>query len=149
MLLSAKDAAKYMDMTPATIRRWCRQGKITLHQMPERKNGILVSTEELDAFKPCNQCIEPDTIHGRIHYLRIRSGKSAEATAAEAGIDKETYRLYEGHKKAIPVTAIIKLALYHEVPTDYLLCMDTYEDYTGEEDLRDIVHAQIPGRKSK
>ena len=148
MLITPNDAAKYMGMTAATIRRWCRQGKITLHQMPERKNGILVNTDELDAFKPCNKCVEPDTIHGRIRYLRVRSGKSAEDVAAEAGIDTQTYRRYEGHKKAIPVTVIIKLALYHDVPTDYLLCMDTYDYYSGE-DLRDIVKAQIPGRNSK
>lgn len=148
MLLNTSEAAKYMGMTAETIRRWCRQGKVPLHPT-KRKNGILVSTDDLDKFHPWNRCVEPDTIHGRIRYLRVKSRKSALTVAAEAGIDKEAYRRYESHKRAVPATVIVKLALYYGVQTDYLLCMDTYKDYTGEEDLRDIVHAQISGRKSK
>lgn len=57
----------------------------------------------------------------RIEDLRIDSDKTQQEIADMLNCKREVYRRYEKGLREIPVWALIKLAKYYYVSTDYLL----------------------------
>ncbi|WP_050697021.1 MULTISPECIES: helix-turn-helix transcriptional regulator [Eubacteriales] len=57
----------------------------------------------------------------RIEDLRIDSDKTQQEIADMLNCKREVYRRYEKGLREIPVWALIKLARYYHVSTDYLL----------------------------
>ena len=57
----------------------------------------------------------------RIYDLREDNDVTQKAVAAYLGIQPNVYRRYEKGLRPFPVWAIIKLADYYKVSTDYLL----------------------------
>ena len=45
-----KDVAKKFDVTPETVRRWCREEKIRFIKLPGRKGGYRFSKEDIEEF---------------------------------------------------------------------------------------------------
>lgn len=127
MLVTAKEAARLMGCHPATIRRWCRDGKIKSCS-PYGKNLWFVDTAELQTKHLFLQANEPDATYTRLKALRAQTHKSIMEVAGEIRMDAGTYGKYERNKAVIPSKVIVKLALYYGVTTDYLLCMDLYEN---------------------
>lgn len=127
MLVTAKEAAHIMGCHPETIRRWCKDGKIKSHSY-YGKNLWFVDTEELQTKHLFLQANEPDATYTRLKALRAQTRKSIMEVAGEIGMDAGTYGKYERNKAVIPSKVIVKLALYYGVTTDYLLCMDLYEE---------------------
>ncbi|MBO7366793.1 MAG: helix-turn-helix domain-containing protein [Bacteroidales bacterium] len=126
MLVTAKEAARLMGCHPATIRRWCRDGKIKSHSF-YGKNLWFVDTAELQTKHLFLQANEPDATYTRLKALRAKAHKSILEVAGDLHMDTRTYRKYECNKVVIPSKVIVKLALYYGVTTDYLLCMDLHE----------------------
>ena len=127
MLVTAKEAARLMGCHPETIRRWCRDGKIKSRSSYGRTSWF-VDTAELKTKHKFLQANEPDTTYTRLKALRAQTRKSILEVAGEIGMDAGTYGKYERNKAVIPSKVIVKLALYYGVTTDYLLCMDLYEN---------------------
>lgn len=61
----------------------------------------------------------------RIEDLRIDNDKTQREIARLLGCHLETYRRYEKGFREIPLWALIKLADYYEVSTDYILGRST------------------------
>ncbi|MGM9916767.1 helix-turn-helix domain-containing protein [Anaerotignum sp.] len=57
----------------------------------------------------------------RLEDLRIDADKTQEEIAEVLDCQREVYRRYEKGIYEIPVWALIKLAKYYEVSTDYIL----------------------------
>ncbi len=57
----------------------------------------------------------------RLEDLRIDADKTQEEIAQVLDCQREVYRRYEKGIHEIPVWALIKLAEYYEVSTDYIL----------------------------
>ena len=57
----------------------------------------------------------------RLEDLRIDADKTQEEIAKVLNCQREVYRRYEKGIYEIPVWALIKLAEYYEVSTDYIL----------------------------
>lgn len=57
----------------------------------------------------------------RLEDLRIDADKTQEEIAAVLNCQREVYRRYEKGIHEIPVWAVIKLAEYYQVSTDYIL----------------------------
>lgn len=57
----------------------------------------------------------------RIEDLRIDSDRTQQEIADMLNCKREVYRRYEKGLREIPVWALIKLARYYHVSTDYLL----------------------------
>lgn len=57
----------------------------------------------------------------RLEELRLRADKTQEEIASLLEIRREVYRRYEKGVHDLPVWALIKLAGYYRVSTDYLL----------------------------
>ena len=57
----------------------------------------------------------------RIEDLRIDADLSQRQVAALLHMNREVYRRYEKDEREIPVWAVIQLAKYYGVTTDYLL----------------------------
>lgn len=57
----------------------------------------------------------------RLEDLRIDADKTQEEIAEVLHCQREVYRRYEKGIHEIPVWAVIKLAEYYQVTTDYLL----------------------------
>ena len=57
----------------------------------------------------------------RLEDLRIDADKTQEEIAAVLDCQREVYRRYEKGIHEIPVWAVIKLAEYYQVSTDYIL----------------------------
>lgn len=57
----------------------------------------------------------------RLEDLRIDADKTQEEIAQFLDCQREVYRRYEKGIHEIPVWALIKLAEYYEVSTDYIL----------------------------
>ncbi|MBP3312384.1 MAG: helix-turn-helix transcriptional regulator [Butyricicoccus sp.] len=57
----------------------------------------------------------------RIEDLRIDADLSQRQVAALLHMNREVYRRYEKGEREIPVWAVIQLAKYYGVTTDYLL----------------------------
>ena len=57
----------------------------------------------------------------RIEELRTDSDKTQKQIANYLHLNREVYRRYEKGEREIPVWAVIKLADYYRVSTDYLL----------------------------
>ncbi len=57
----------------------------------------------------------------RLEDLRIDADKTQEEIANVLNCQREVYRRYEKGIHEIPVWAVIKLAEYYHVTTDYLL----------------------------
>ena len=57
----------------------------------------------------------------RIYELREDNDVKQKTIAAYLGMQPNVYRRYEKGIRAIPVEAVIKLADYYRVSTDYLL----------------------------
>ena len=127
MLLTAKEAAGIIGCNPETIRRWCRDGKIAA-RISNKKNGWLIDDSELEKKHRWYHLNEPDATHTRLKVLRCKIRRSIADVSGDIGIDPGTYRRYECNKAVIPSKVIVKLALYYGVTTDYLLCMDQYEE---------------------
>ncbi len=64
------------------------------------------------------------TIQERIKDLRVEKGLTLEQLAEETGLSRSALGSYESNDtKDISHYAIVKLAKYYEVTTDYLLCL--------------------------
>ena len=57
----------------------------------------------------------------RLEDLRIDADKTQEEIAKVLNCQREVYRRYEKGIHEIPVWAVIKLAEYYQVSTDYIL----------------------------
>ena len=57
----------------------------------------------------------------RLEDLRIDADKTQEEIAEVLDCQREVYRRYEKGIYEIPVWALVKLAEYYEVSTDYIL----------------------------
>lgn len=57
----------------------------------------------------------------RIRDLREDHDKTQQEIADILNMHRSVYRRYEGGEREIPVWAVIKLAEYYHVSTDYLL----------------------------
>lgn len=57
----------------------------------------------------------------RIYELREDNDITQKSVAEYLGMQPNVYRRYEKGNRAIPVEAVIKLADYYRVSTDYLL----------------------------
>ena len=57
----------------------------------------------------------------RLEDLRIDADKTQEEIAEVFNCQREVYRRYEKGIHEIPVWAVIKLAEYYQVSTDYIL----------------------------
>ena len=57
----------------------------------------------------------------RIEDLRVDADLSQRKVAAILHMNREVYRRYEKGEREIPVWAVIQLAKYYGVTTDYLL----------------------------
>ena len=57
----------------------------------------------------------------RLEDLRIDADKTQEEIAEVLNCQREVYRRYEKGIHEIPVWAVIKLAEYYQVSTDYIL----------------------------
>lgn len=57
----------------------------------------------------------------RLEDLRIDADKTQEEIAEVLNCQREVYRRYEKGIYEIPVWAVIKLAAYYQVSTDYIL----------------------------
>ncbi len=57
----------------------------------------------------------------RLEDLRIDADKTQEEIAVVLNCQREVYRRYEKGIHEIPVWAVIKLAEYYQVSTDYIL----------------------------
>ncbi|MBR5471304.1 MAG: helix-turn-helix transcriptional regulator [Oscillibacter sp.] len=57
----------------------------------------------------------------RIYELREDNDITQKSVAEYLGMQPNVYRRYEKGTRAIPVEAVIKLADYYRVSTDYLL----------------------------
>ncbi len=57
----------------------------------------------------------------RLEDLRIDADKTQEEIAEVLNCQREVYRRYEKGIYEIPVWAVIKLAEYYQVSTDYIL----------------------------
>ena len=57
----------------------------------------------------------------RLEDLRIDADKTQEEIAKVLDCQREVYRRYEKGIYEIPVWALVKLAEYYEVSTDYIL----------------------------
>ena len=60
-------------------------------------------------------------IFQRLEDLRIDADKTQEEIAEVLNCQREVYRRYEKGIHEIPVWALIKLAEYYQVSTDYIL----------------------------
>ena len=57
----------------------------------------------------------------RLKDLREDSDLTQQAVANFLNIKQSTYSQYENEKRQIPIEALIKLAGYYKVSTDYIL----------------------------
>ena len=57
----------------------------------------------------------------RLRDLREDSDLTQQAVANFLNIKQSTYSQYENEKRQIPIEALIKLAKYYNVSTDYIL----------------------------
>ena len=57
----------------------------------------------------------------RLRDLREDSDLTQQAVANFLNIKQSTYSQYENEKRQIPIEALIKLAGYYKVSTDYIL----------------------------
>ena len=57
----------------------------------------------------------------RLEDLRVDSDKTQAAIAKVLHCQREVYRRYEKGERDLPVWALIKLADYYKVSTDYIL----------------------------
>jgi transcriptional regulator with XRE-family HTH domain len=73
----------------------------------------------------------PNTVKGRIKYLRIKQGAKQEELAALLAVSRVMYGYYENDedKRTVSIEVVIKLAKYYNVPSDFLLCITDIEEY--------------------
>ena len=123
MLINVHEAARLLNCNPETIRRWCREGSVRA-----RKAGKTWSVEQADILSRCLHSLPTtkDTTATRVKKLRQLQHRTILDTAWDIEVDPGTYSMYERGRKKIPSKIIVKLALYYNVTTDYLLCMDQY-----------------------
>lgn len=122
MLITVKNSADLLGCNPETIRRWCREGVVRA-----RKPGKTWLVEQADILSHCLfQRSDDDTTATRVKKLRQLNKRTITETAWDIEVDPGTYSMYEKGRKRIPSKVIVKLALYYNVTTDYLLCMDLY-----------------------
>lgn len=133
MMLTTKEAAARLNCNPATIRRWCRDDRIPWTKS-ERKNGYLIDetiisgcrlyTKGNDALKHSHL----ETIGERLFALRNAVGKTIGDVTSDVRMAHEDLSKIEKDKKRPSLLVLMKLAKYYGVTTDYLLCMDLYEE---------------------
>lgn len=126
MWITVQEASNIMDCHPETIRRWCKTGKLKAKRNSKRE-GWLINDKDLRTKYLWYSVKAPDATYTRIKALRYQMHRSMADVANDTGIDVGTYSKYERGKQVIPSKAIVKLALYYGVTTDYLLCMDLHE----------------------
>ena len=63
----------------------------------------------------------------RLEDLRIDADKSQQEIADVLGCKREVYRRYEKGIHELPVWALIKLAQYYHVSTDYILGLSNHK----------------------
>ena len=62
-----------------------------------------------------------DMVFSRLENLRIDADKTQQEIADVLNCKREVYRRYEKGSYEIPVWALIRLAEYYQVSTDYIL----------------------------
>lgn len=62
-----------------------------------------------------------DMVFSRLENLRIDADKTQQEIADVLNCKREVYRRYEKGIHEIPVWALIRLAEYYQVSTDYIL----------------------------
>jgi len=72
-------------------------------------------------------------LHKLLRDLRKDHDLKQTVIANYLGISQQAYSNYENGQRDIPVWAVVALAKYYKVSTDYLLGMDT--DYLGSTNL--------------
>lgn len=132
MTLSVKAAAKRLNCNPETIRRWCRAGKIP-YEIDSRKCGYRLDS---DAISRCylNKKggpvldTDPDTTGKRIKFLRQRWSLNLIDAAYGIGMDPGVYSSIERGRKEPSCKMIKRIAVFYDVTTDYLLCIDLFKE---------------------
>ena len=64
---------------------------------------------------------EPKVFAERLRDLRIEKGVGQNKLAADLGLSNSSISYWENAKQEPTASAIVKLATYFDVPTDYLL----------------------------
>lgn len=80
--------------------------------------------------------------------LREDHDLTQKTVAKYLGIEQQSYSNYENGNRSIPLTAVVKLADYYKVSTDYLLragsndpgCLDLHCTYLSDTTLHDILY---------
>lgn len=67
------------------------------------------------------RAFDPKTFAERLRDLRIEKGVGQNKLAADLGLSNASISYWENGKQEPSASAIVKLASYFEVPTDYLL----------------------------
>ena len=133
MALSVRQAAKRIGCSPATVRRWCRDGRIpcTMHSF---KEGYKIEPNVIDRCilhvrdKSPQVIFEPETTHERIRTVRKKLRMTSFEAAVGMDMDPYNYSLIERGKKTPTCLMIKRIAKFYGVTTDYLLCMDVFKE---------------------
>ena len=78
----------------------------------------------------------------RIRDLREDHDLKQKAVAARLGISQQTYSNYENGHREIPISAVVALANYYKVSTDYLRGTDN--GYPGSTNLAMLIWIMLP-----
>lgn len=133
MMLNVKEAAERLKCNPETIRRWCREGRIP-YIGGDRKNGYLV---DADIISRCRlflkggdptRCARCGTMGDRLYSLRKSKAKTITDASYDMRMDPNDLSRFERNMKNPSLKVLRKLAKYYGVTTDYILCMDLYEE---------------------
>ena len=88
--------------------------------------------------------VTEEKIGNRIKSLRSEKDLTQKALAVEVGSTKESILRYEGSKSLIETHTLIRLSIFFNVSTDYLLGLSQEKNNVGEDDykmnLQEIVY---------
>ena len=100
----------------------------------DRKNGYLV---DADIISRCRlflkggdptRCARCGTMGDRLYSLRKSKAKTITDASYEMRMDPNELSRFERNMKNPSLKVLRKLAKYYGVTTDYILCMDLYEE---------------------
>ncbi|MBW9156950.1 helix-turn-helix domain-containing protein [Clostridium tagluense] len=80
--------------------------------------------------------VNEEKIGPRIKSLRVSKGLTQEALAVEVGSTKKSILRYEGSQSLIETYTLIRLSLFFNVSTDYLLGLSQEKNNIGDDDYK-------------
>lgn len=81
-------------------------------------------------------------ISERLKAIRKEKKATIQAVSAGSGIALRTYQNYEYGKREISAEALVKLADYYKVTTDYLLGREPEEEKTEDKFIQ--IYSELP-----